>query len=467
MLSSTQSIRNFILTMKYLLEIGPCRYEVNSKVAGLYSLVNDVNKRKLSNEILKARIKESKNEDIRNTFLIFFGTTNNKAIKLLIENGMDVNIKDKNGDTPIEKTILRLMNLSMGTYRFESYGPKGIMKEIELCNLLLEQGADLNSSKKFRIYPYYDDCHIYFDCTIFECIQGLLDSLDLDKQRANRDKLIGLLGKNYYKLNSNNKSIIKKKSYLCNNIKIDFNIHEKINQKLFSEFPTIHRIISLCNERSEDALVSLKEEDTRNRLKQEFKTYQKNYNYLCKNLIIPRFFIWFYIFYTLFMFYLALHFPIAAVCLFAVLAVPGAYYLYNAYSSYGTHVLSPGPFPTHDELRDYIPASIEQIKQAREKKIKEKVTRGEFAVVSSQQEGEVLEDKIVFHADNILYSILTNMDSNNNCSGAIIDIVHKQAGIFKEELKKFDQEDLQNIAVASLMYGDLDVQSILGNRIAQ
>ncbi|WP_349966882.1 ankyrin repeat domain-containing protein [Wolbachia endosymbiont of Armadillidium arcangelii] len=313
-----------------------------------------------------------------------------EVAKVLIEAGADVSIQDNQGNTFIKKTLVELEKL----YRkvFLHYGQTcsfmyadyfdatpvisaEIRGKIEWCRLLLKQEANIDS---------------YEFSSIYKCIISILEDKNSDRKLIGIGELIDLLQEHYYELSDRNKSILK------DNCPDDFEIYGKMEQMLSCEFPTIYRVILLCNERPENVLNLLKNRDNRDRLKEELKAYRKNCSY--------------------------------------------------------------APFPTYDWLKNYLPFRIEckerEIKREigrKEREIEENITRGKFAVVSSQKEGEERKDEVVFRADNMLYSILTNMDSNNNSSGKIEHIVYRQADIFKKELEKFDKKDLQNIAVASLI----------------
>jgi hypothetical protein len=132
----------------------------------------------------------------------------------------------------------------------------------------------------------------------------------------------------------------------------------------------------------------------------------------------------------------------------AAVIVPGAYYFYSLCKSYDLlGILLPAPFPLPDELKNHISISVEQIKQAREDEVRKKVN----------------DKTIAFNGENILSSLLTRMDGNNDHSGKTRDIAYRQADVFKKELENnFDQEDLQNIALASLVK-EVNVEEIFSN----
>ncbi|KLT22248.1 hypothetical protein wVul_1182 [Wolbachia endosymbiont of Armadillidium vulgare str. wVulC] len=74
---------------KKRIEVEPdIRYKM--KVAELKELVKNG---RLSNDVLRAHINESEDDDIRNTFFTFLEEIDSQATKFLIKNGVDVNIK--------------------------------------------------------------------------------------------------------------------------------------------------------------------------------------------------------------------------------------------------------------------------------------------------------------------------------------------------------------------------------------
>lgn len=407
--------------------------ELNRQFA---ELVRNVKSERWSNDVLRAHINESEDDDIRNTFFTFLKDIDSQAIKLLIENGVDVDIKHENGNTPINQAIEELhtdLRLCISSCLATNHWQEKVAKRIELIESLLEHEASI---KDFSIPQYID----------------ILNHLESDTQQGNKNRLISLLkqyllDKHYYKLSSEDKDTIKNyNTEKCNGNGFinysspHFKVYEKIDQMLSSDFKTIYEVVSQCNQQSKSILKILEDKKTIDQLNYEVERYQQNYEDFCDKFTI----------------------------------------LYSSCTDTSSFAI----LPPYNELVDYIIDSIKQVAQAvaqsviqaREREIRDKAERNGITILPRKTEQEGLKNKIVLYAEYMLSNILIGMSGDNKKHLVKIEqIAYKQTSIFEKELKKFNSTDLQNIVVASLGLTDhdvlgfkvSDVQGILENKVAK
>jgi len=91
-----------------------------------------------------------------------------ELVKILLENGADVHIKDKQENTPLQILTFRTINLTR-------INNNNYLFPVEILHLLLQHGADVNERGECGSTPFHNMCHNYKDDNLIDILRLMIE----------------------------------------------------------------------------------------------------------------------------------------------------------------------------------------------------------------------------------------------------------------------------------------------------